>query len=173
MIDQILRSFPIPQQVYALNSSLASDKQQRLYLTEDTAVVSLKFTDALTGSLIATRDFAGTAAAERHRLSVYGKDSILTVTGNRIVLTDLRDGSEQAQQFEETERDIMVRLLEGFAQSLDAADEQRDVSSLAENLTNMAVLESAYLSARTGFPEEPSRVLQRAKNFSPSGVTKV
>ena len=26
----------------------------------------------------------------------------------------------------------------------------------------MAVLESAYLSARTGFPEEPARILQMA-----------
>ena len=44
-----------PQQVYALNTNGAPDKQQRLYLTEDTSVVSLRFTDAFVGSITATR----------------------------------------------------------------------------------------------------------------------
>jgi hypothetical protein len=33
-------------------------------------------------------------------------------------------------------------------------------SSGRENLKNMAVIESAYLSARTGMPEEPGKILQ-------------
>ena len=171
MIDQILWSLPFPQQVYALNSSQAPDKQQRLYLTEDTAIVSLKFTDALTGSLIATR--GGGIASEPLRLRIYGRDSVLTVTDDRAVLTDLRDRSEQVQCFQESDRDVMVRLLESFARGLRSPDERGEISSIAENLKNMAVLESAYLSAKTGFPEEPRRVLQRAKNLSPAGATKV
>ena len=55
LIDQLLWSFSIPEQVYALKTNQAPDKQQRLYLTEDTALVCLRFTDALMGSLVATR----------------------------------------------------------------------------------------------------------------------
>jgi predicted dehydrogenase len=170
MIDQILWSFPVPQQVYALHSSQAPDKQQRLYLTEDTAVVSLKFADALTGSLITMR--GSSAVLEPTWMKVYGKDNILTVGNDRVVLADLRGGGEQTQQFQEDDRDIMVLLLDDFARSLSTSDGQEEVSSMAENLRNMAVLESAYLSARTGFPEEPDRVLQQAKNYPPVSGTK-
>jgi hypothetical protein len=41
-------------------------------------------------------------------------------------------------------------------------DKNKLASSGRENLKNMAVIESAYLSARTGFPEEPGRILQMA-----------
>ncbi len=167
MIDQILRSFPLPQQVYTLNSSQAPDKQQRLYLTEDTAVVSLKFTDALIGNLTALR---GTGATpEAAVLRVYGRDGLLTVSADRVVLTDLHNGSEQVQQFEESEGDVTIRLLEDFVRHLRAGAEPAELGSMAENLRNMAVLESAYLSARTGFPEEPGRVLQQARNYLPAG----
>ena len=34
------------------------------------------------------------------------------------------------------------------------------ITSAQDSLRNMAVLESAYLSARTGFPEQPAKFLQ-------------
>ena len=45
IIDQITWNFSTPQQVYSLNTNTAGDRKQRLYLTEDTAVVTMKFTD--------------------------------------------------------------------------------------------------------------------------------
>jgi predicted dehydrogenase len=171
IIDQILRNFPLPQQVYALNRSQAPDKQQRLCLTEDTAVVSLEFTDALVGSLVALRG-AG-AAPEPACLTLHGKDRLLTVSRDCVHLANLRDGTEQVQHFQEDERDIMVRLLDDFAHHLRSPGEPTEVSTMAENLKNMAVLESAYLSARTGAPEEPERVLQQTRNYLPIIATKV
>jgi UDP-N-acetyl-2-amino-2-deoxyglucuronate dehydrogenase len=171
MLDQILWDFAVPQQVYAIHSSQAPDKQQRLYLTEDTAVVSLKFTDALTGSLVATRDSNLTLHTDC--LKIQGRDHLLTVTGDQVILTNLHDGSEQASRFQESDRDIMIRLLDSFACNVRTPDGRGQVSSLADNLKNMAVLESAYLSARTGFPEEPDRMLQQAKNFLPAGMARI
>ena len=55
IIDQIVWNFGVPAQVYSLNSNAAGDRQQRLYLTEDTAVVTMKFSDTLSGNLIASR----------------------------------------------------------------------------------------------------------------------
>jgi hypothetical protein len=64
----------------------------------------------------------------------------------------------------------MARLLGSFALSVLGRDEHPLVSSLAENLRNMAVLQSAYLSARTGIPEEPLRILQMAGSLSGAGA---
>jgi predicted dehydrogenase len=171
MIDQVLWNFPVPQQVYALNGSQALDKQQRLYLTEDTSVVSLKFTDALTGSLIATR--RPSVRSQPMQLTVHGRDCVLTVTDEQVLLTSLCDDTRQVECFQESERDIMIRLLTSFAQSLQVSSEKEEVSTISENLRNMAVIESAYLSARTGFPEEPSRVLQRAGNSPVGGLARI
>ncbi|MBN1361029.1 MAG: Gfo/Idh/MocA family oxidoreductase [Sedimentisphaerales bacterium] len=155
-LDEILWNFPLPQQVYALTSNQAPDKQQRLYLTEDTAVVSLKFSDTLTGNIVAMRRIdVGTTEVV---LRIHGKETCLTVTDSEVTL---RAGSDERRwQFAETPHDVMVRVVSSFANSILRPDEHELVSSAAENLKNMAVLESAYLSARTGFPEEPARIPQ-------------
>jgi predicted dehydrogenase len=166
IVDQILWNFPIPQQVYALTTNQAPDKQQRLYLTEETAVVSLKFTDALTGNVVATR--RSDASSSPMRLRIYGKDGVLTVGDDRVALSVSAAEQEQSWHYEESEQEIMARLLSSFAESVRAGGEHPLASSGAENLRNMALLESAYLSARTGFPEEPARILRITGN--PSGT---
>jgi predicted dehydrogenase len=168
IVDQILGSFPIPEQVYALTANQAPDKQQRLYLTEDTALVSMKFTDALMGSLVATR--RNEIGPSRVALEIHGKDARLTVTDNEVTFSAGADQSDQRWQHDEDEQVVTGRLLADFARSLLSAGEYEFTSGAAENLKNMAVLESAYLSARTGFPEEPARILQLAGN-APGAAT--
>lgn len=157
-LDLVLSLFPLPQQVYALTSNQAPDKQQRLYLTEDTAVVSLKFSDALTGSVTAMQraDISTTESL----VCIYGKDAVLTATDNTVILRASGDSEEQTWQFAETPHDVMLRMVSNFANSILRPDQSELRSSAAENLRNVAVLESAYLSARTGFPEEPARIPQ-------------
>jgi predicted dehydrogenase len=158
VIDQILRNFPVPQQVYALSTNGAPDKQQRLYLTEDTSVVSFRFTDSLLGCLVATRrDEAG---PNETVMKVYGKDALLTVTDSLVTLNTRAGVNDQKWQYEQDETDTMRRLLRSFARSITNPDEPSLTTSAAESLRNMAVLEAAYLSARTGFPEEPARIMQ-------------
>lgn len=166
IIDQVLWNFPIPQQVYAMTTNQAPDKQQRLYLTEDTAVVSMKFTDALTGNIVATR--GRDVRPGETLLKIYGKDAILAVSDNQVTLRVSAGQEDQTWQYDESGQDAMVRLLSSFARSIRTPDDHALVSSGTENLRNMAVLESAYLSARTGFPEEPARILRITGN--PSGT---
>ncbi len=159
LIDQLLWGFSLPEQVYALKTNQAPDKQQRLYLTEDTALVCLKFNDALMGSLLATRR---SGIEPKVSLGLDAKDARLTVTDNEVELRT-RDGrADVLQRYEEKEHMPLERMLCDFAKSLLAPAEHPLASSGAEHLRNMAVLESAYLSARTGFPEEPARILQLA-----------
>ena len=159
-LDQILWSFQVPEQVYALKTNHAPDKQQRLCLTEDTAIVSMRFSDAFMGSLVGTR--SATLGPGRVCIDIHGKEARLTVTDSEVALVT-RDGQEdKTWQYQEDEQVLMERLLTSFAESLRAPEQHEFPGGGAECLKNMAVLESAYLSTRTGFPEEPARILRMA-----------
>ena len=169
IIDLILWCFPVPEQVYSLSTNQAPDKQQRLYRTEDTAVVSMRFTDALIGNLIAFH--RSRLGLKQEFLRVYGKDKVLTVTRGRLtispaVLTGPESATDEESVYDDNQLSALTRLLDNFGLSLIAPEQNRLSSSGSENLKNMAVIKSAYLSARTGFPEEPGRILQMAPGQS-------
>jgi myo-inositol 2-dehydrogenase/D-chiro-inositol 1-dehydrogenase len=160
LIDQIVWNFSVPQQVYALSSSQAADKQQRLYLSEDTAAVMMKFSDTLVGNLVAFRR-AGIEPAEAS-VRIYGRAEILTVSNTEFTVSDGQGRISEQSRYEYEPLCCTARLLENFALSLLSPDKNRLCSTGRENLDNMAAIEAAYLSARTGFPEEPGRIMQMA-----------
>jgi predicted dehydrogenase len=160
MIDQILWNFGTPQLVYSLHTSAAGDKQQRLYLTEDTALVTMKFTDTLVGNLIASRCIAAEPQPELLRL--YGDNNILTVRERGFSATDAMGRVTEECQCDGEPLVPVRRVLENFALSVLWPDKNRLCGSGRENLNVMAVVEAAYLSGRTAMPEEPGRILQRA-----------
>lgn len=166
MIDQLVLNFGMPQQVYSLNTNQAQDKQQRLYLTEDTAVVTMKFGDTFIGNFIATRR-TETGPGEGF-LKLYAKDRILMVSDTQLTLSDGLGVAITNSKYEDDRLACMTELLESFASGIISPGSNKLRSSGRENLKNMAVIESAYLSARTGFPEEPARILQMV----PFGVDK-
>jgi predicted dehydrogenase len=160
MIDQVVANFGVPQQVYSLNTNQAQDKQQRLYLTEDTATVTMKFSDIFIGNLIATRR-AGSGPKEEF-LKLYGRDIILTTSGTHLTVSDGLGRISEEIKCAGHELASTTELLMSFAGSILSPATNKLCSSGRENLKDMAVIESAYLSARTGFPEEPGRILQMA-----------
>ncbi len=160
MIDQVVSNFAMPQQVYSLNTNQAQDKQQRSYLTEDTAIVTMKFSDTFIGSFIASRR-EGTGPREEF-LKLYAKDRILTVSDTQLTVSDGLGRAVKKLKYDDDELVCATELLKSFASSILLPDENKLCSSGRENLEDMAVIQSAYLSARTGFPEEPGRILQMA-----------
>ncbi len=171
IIDQIILNFGIPQQIYCLNTNQAQDKQQRLYLVEDSAVVTMKFSDILMGNLISSRREG--IGAKKEFLRAYGKDKVLTVSDKKLtvgqgpeqnsVFAKATPDKEEEFTYDDDETSRMEKLLNNFALSILSPDENKLSSNGKENLKNMAVIESAYLSARTGEPEEPGRMLQMAE----------
>jgi len=156
LIDQILWNFPAPEQVYSLNTNLAADKQQRHYLTEDTAVVAMKFSDTLTGNIVGSKAFG----PREEFLKLYGKDRIVTVSNTCFSVSDGRGQKIEESEYEDDDVSCMKAVLENFALSILSPEKNKLCSSGRDNLKNMAVIESAYLSARTGMAEEPGRILQ-------------
>jgi len=160
IVDQVVWNFGMPQQVYALSTNQARDKQQRSYLTEDTTVLTMKFSDTFIANFVAVRR-EGTGPEEVF-LKLYGKDRILTLSEKRVTLNDGSGRVIEALDFDDDERECYRQSLESFAGSLLSPEENKVTSSGRDNLKNMAVIESAYLSTRTGFPEEPGRMLKMA-----------
>jgi len=160
MIDQIVWNFGMPQQVYSLHTNQALDKQQRSYLTEDTAIVTMRFSDTFIGNFIASRR-AGIGPKDGF-VRVYGKDKIVTAGDCRLTVADGSGQAGEESQYEDDRLGCMTEALSSFAQSVLSPDKNTLRSSGRENLMNMAVMEAAYLSARTGFPEEPEKILQMA-----------
>lgn len=158
IIDQIILNFGTPEQVYSLNTNAAADKQQRHYLTEDTVVVTMKFSDILSANLIATRRSA--TGPKEEFIKIYGKNKILTVSDSQLIVTDGLSQKSKKSKYDDDETARYKAMLENFAMSILQPTEHKLVSSGRENLTNMAVIDSAYLSARTATPEEPGKILQ-------------
>ena len=158
IIDQLIWNFATPQQVYSLNTNTADDRQQRFYLTEDTAVVTMKFSDTLIGNLMASKAFG----TRLEFLKVYGKNKILTVSNTRFSVSDGLGQVSEELEYDDDEIRCMTKLLVNFALSILEPDKNKLRGSGRENLNDMAVIESAYLSARTGMPEEPGRILKMA-----------
>ena len=158
IIDQIVWSLGMPEQVYCLSTNTASDRKQRSYLTEDTVVVTMKFSDSFFGNLTMSKVFG----PELEVLRVYGKDKILRVSNERFIINE-GIGQKSETEYDDSERSRYAALLRNFAMSILEPDKNKLCSSGRENLNDMAVIEASYLSARTGMPEEPGRILKMAQ----------
>jgi predicted dehydrogenase len=169
IVDQVVWNFGMPQQVYSLSTNKAQDKQQRSYLTEDTSIVTMRFGETFVGNFVAVRRMG--AGHQEVFLRFYGKDRVLSVKATRVSLSDGSGQVIEEVECDEDEKTCLRESLESFAQSVLWPEENKLASSARENLKNMAVIESAYLSARTGFPEEPGRILQMAPPSAEEEVT--
>ncbi|MCJ7777750.1 MAG: Gfo/Idh/MocA family oxidoreductase, partial [Sedimentisphaerales bacterium] len=189
IIDQITWNFGIPQQVYCpvlsavegVAGITAPDRQQRLYLTEDSAIVTMKFSAYLSGCLLAGRAAPHpfwepglsklmTAASQngcggkgpQKWLITHGLDKRVRFDDKSFEVTDSLGQCLQQDNFDDDCLSRMKKVLENFGSNLLWPDKDPLISTAADNLKNMAVIEAAYLSARTGMPEEPGKILKIA-----------
>ncbi|HIJ67760.1 MAG TPA: Gfo/Idh/MocA family oxidoreductase [Planctomycetes bacterium] len=159
IVDLIVGSFGIPQQVYCVNTNQAPDKQQRLSITEDTTVLTMKFSDTRVAGLVASRVFGPT----RQMLQMHTENEYLTASEDNLTVWDNLGNVIERFQFESSETEATEEMLENFAHTLLGPDKNPIGSEENSILHNMAVVESAYLSARTTMPEEPAKILEMAK----------
>jgi len=160
LFDLIVRSFGIPQQVYCVNTNQAPDKQQRLSITEDTAVVAMRFSDTLVASLIASRVFG----PPRQILQMHTEKEFWAASGANLTVSDNLGNVIDRFESESSESESTAKMLENFAQSLFLPDKNQAAGEENCTLNSMAVIEAAYLSGRTAMAEEPARILDRVKN---------
>jgi predicted dehydrogenase len=162
IIDQIVQNFGVPQQVYCVAGSTAADSRQRQYLTEDSAVITMKFNDMLCGTLLAGRASDSLGQTAQNRLIAQGPNMTIRIDGESFEVTGKGGKQLKREDFEVDYLDELKKAVENFGSNLLWPDQNLPVSSIADNLKNMAVIEAAYLSARTGMPEQPAKILKIA-----------
>ena len=159
LMDEMVLCFGLPQQVYALLTSQAPDRQQRLSTTEDNALVLMRFSDTLAAQVVASR----TLGPARRHLRIHGKGKFITLTREDFSITDNSGNLMEHIQFSPEQFHGMQDLLNNFAKAVLNPAQSKPYPDAGVDLYTMAVIESAYLSARTAMPENPSRLLDMAK----------
>ena len=158
LIDELLLCFGLPQKVYALAINQAPDRQQRMRLTEDTAIVTMQFTDALIAQICTSR----TLGPARRHLRVHGKQQHLTATEQEVVLYDNEGNLLEQRAYQDDDLPSQKRMVENLAKSFIDPAACSLYPYYGFDLNTFAVIEAAYLSARTGMAEDPARILQLA-----------
>lgn len=165
LIDELLLCFGLPQKVYALTINQAPDRQQRMSLTEDTAIVTMQFTDALIAQICASR----TLGPARRHLRIHSKQQHLTATKEEVVLYDNSGNLLEQKSYPNDDAPSKQRLMENLVRSLEDPAACPLYPNHGFDLKTFAVIEAAYLSARTGMAEDPARILELA-DIDPAGL---
>ena len=158
MIDEILKNNPLPQQVYSVNTNYATDRKQRQSLTEDVASVTMKFSDTFFANIIADKNIG-----EKIQLKIHSKDRIITVTNSQFAIADKFSRTIEKTIYNDNELSRTIDLLQTFALSILSPEEHKFPNDISHDLKNMAVIEAAYLSAKTSMPEQPERIMQMSQ----------
>ena len=158
-IDELIANFGVASQVYSVNTNSAVDKQQRVATTEDSTTVTMKFSDTLTANLIANRTIGGRSK----QIKIFAKDKIYNLTDNSLSICDSDGKTIDEFKFKDTYEDRLKLSLDNFAMAISNPEEEKLTSPAGENLNTMALIEAAYLSAKTTMPEQPNRIYQMSQ----------
>ena len=121
-------------------------------------IVTMKFSDTLIANLIASR----LIGPPQKRLKLYSKKNCLTVAEDQFILADNLGNLTEESKYTYDQAESITQMLENFAQSILSPDKNPSFLQPIVDLDNMAIIESAYLSAKTAMPEEPARILNMA-----------
>ncbi|MDD5459774.1 MAG: Gfo/Idh/MocA family oxidoreductase [Phycisphaerae bacterium] len=155
MIEQITACFGMARQIFCFHTNQAEDHTQRLYRTEDTAALTMRFDDKLIGQLTASRTFGPSDFS----LMVCTKEKVFTVSDDAFVITDPAGKVISRMDFEPDPVQWAQKFLDDYLLARRDGEYVPAYATDEENLAAMAVIESAYLSARTAMPEEPSKLV--------------
>lgn len=180
MIDLLVWAMGLPEEVYAVTGRHGRPHMVEaggeveslgIYDTDDSAVVVLRHADA-----------AGTVTASwvtsppGEELLLHGQQGSGQASATRCVFRD--DGGTVLEAIDSDDRpaSALAEQLRGLAEAFlkaDAASDSEQLnrcpceSSAREHLLTMAVVEAAYLSDRTGQPEDPRHLLE-ARGYPPA-----
>jgi predicted dehydrogenase len=151
-VDMLIHVLGLPEVVYARCGAASVSGSARSYDTEDVAIMSLYFGHNRIGGVTARRG----AAAEVWRATLATDDRTFEVRRDGLTVVPHTGGeSEHFTVQTDNPADLAIG---GFATSWLSGDGEF-ASTAADHLAVTAVIEAAYLSAKTGAPESPARLL--------------
>jgi predicted dehydrogenase len=151
LVDTLVKVMGLPASVYAAAKSVSRPGTRFPYDTEDTAAILCQFSNGA----IATVTACWTSGPPRCDIEFLGVGGSVRIDPGRVVGRD-RSGErilvDQARAV-----NPMLASIENFLSSL-RSNPERARSSVRDHLPTMAVIQAAYLSARTGQPESPAAI---------------
>jgi len=152
VVDLLVAVLGMPETVYAQCASAGEPGAPRKYDTEDVAIVSLGFSKDRIACITAMRK----AAESTWNVRLLEAAQTIELAGDHLTLTDREGGLIERHTVWTKHR--AVHALRAFAEV--GADVGQVTSCKAEeHLGTIAVIEAAYLSAKTGERESPGRLL--------------
>ncbi len=148
-LELITSQFGLPELVHCVTKTGLCGQSERPYETEDLSLVDLSFGAGTVAYSVALR-----AAAKGSRQTVWHGSRGQLILGSGTVSFKPVDGPVTVRRFRDSPTKPYARQGAELVQAL--GGEQVAVSTGLEHLLPMAVIEAAYLSARTGQPESPS-----------------
>lgn len=152
-VDRIVALFGLPDEVMASASRLARTQTAQSYDTEDTASVMLRYPKGVTG--VITASWLSQPQEDSFRL--HGSTGSATIDTDGLALVGAGQNASVTRPHE-PERALAAQI----HAVVEAVTEARppELPTGAQQLPTMAVIEAAYLSARTGQPESPDDLLR-------------
>lgn len=148
LIDQIVWNMGPPEQLYSLNTNYCSKGVLPPYRTEDTAVLTMNFSDGAMGNFLCS----WMAGADSEKLVLHGTNGRMEATESTLGVYDSVGNVVTEESFQIDEDWLIAQQIRQFADSI-FDEEIKPVSTAREHLVNVAIIEAAYLSARTQLPE--------------------
>lgn len=151
IVDMLIHSMGVPQSVYALCGVATELQGPRMRETEDCAVVTMRFGDRQVGCVTAVRG----ATASPWNVTMTGKEGSVTLSPDALLVK--RPGSA-VQRYDARANGSVAPAIAAFGAALLSG--VKNIESTADrHLPTIATIEAAYLSAKTGAPEFPARLI--------------
>ena len=148
-LELITSQFGLPEMVHCVTKTRLCGQSERPYETEDLSLVELSFGTGAVAYSVAFR-----AAAKGLTQTVWHGSAGQLSLGAGMVSFKPVDGPVTVRRFRDSPTKPYARQGAELIQAL--RGEQMAASTGDQHLLPMAVIEAAYLSARTGQPESPS-----------------
>ena len=160
-IDLLVWMLGLPEEVYAVSATGANagktihGTRQPVYDTDDTAAAILKYRSGVMASVVTTR-CSGPVSEE---LRLHGQEGSITASAESCSLRGPDGETLDHYASPHVALGPMRAQIEAFLESV-ATNASHYHCSALENLLDLVVIETAYLSNRTSQPEHPARLLQ-------------
>ena len=160
LLSLIIENFSLPQQIYALLTNQSHDKMAKQYLGEDTVTASLTFSDGLIGTFLAAQHTGSAAAAP---LKIYGAEQNIIATPNRLAVYNASDSIIAEHKYPLKPEKCITEMFIDTGRALLEPEKYKLRNSPRLDLATMALIEAAYLSAKTGTPESPRKFFEMSE----------
>jgi predicted dehydrogenase len=155
IITIMVKCFGLPADVYAVLTNLASDNRMRTSLTEDCAFVTMTQTDNMITNISASR----LVNPQKFQIRLLGREENIIAEPDFFQISNPRTGEIiREEKFPFDKKHSVIKILEEMHSGILNGSITRANSDIPVKAS--ALVESAYISARTKMPENPEKQLK-------------